>query len=165
MPERDTPLNAANMTTLPYLRACLKESLRIFPPAFANMRRTTEDLVMQGYHVPKDIDIVMNMQSIYSDSNSFEHPEKFVPERWLRQPAAADVCPQSMKQSHKFSFLPFGYGVRFCAGKRIAEMELEVFVSRLLRNYKIEWHHEDMKIRSAMVNIPDVDLKFKFIKN
>lgn len=164
MPNRDSPLSGENMKNMPYLRGVLKESLRIYPPAFANMRRTAENLVIQGYQVPKGVDIVMSMQHIYKDSSSFESPEKFVPERWLRNPEAADVCPHSMKQSHTFSYLPFGYGVRFCAGKRIAEMELEVFISRLLRNYKIEWNYEEMKIKAAMVNLPAVDLKFKFTK-
>lgn len=162
LPNMDTPLNGENMKNLPYLRAVFKESLRIFPPATANLRRTTEKLVIQGYQVPKGVDILLGMQQIYKES--FEKPEQFVPERWLRNPSEADVCPHSMKQSHPFSYLPFGYGVRFCVGKRIAEMELEVFICRLLRNYKIEWHHEDMTIKPAAVNLPGVDLKFKFIK-
>jgi cytochrome P450 len=49
-----------------------------------------------------------------------------------------------------------------CIGRRFAELEIEVLVSRIVLDYKIEWNHEDMKIKSVLVNIPDGDLKFKF---
>jgi len=48
-----------------------------------------------------------------------------------------------------------------CPGKRLAELEIEALLMKLIRNYRVEWHHEDMKIKSAMVNVPDGDLKFR----
>jgi hypothetical protein len=45
---------------------------------------------------------------------------------------------------------------------RFAELEIEILLVRLLRDYRVEWHHEDMKIQSVIVNIPAGDLKFKF---
>lgn len=160
MPERDTPLTEKNMKNMPYLRSVLKETLRLFPPVFANMRRFDENLVIQGYQIPKGIDVIMSFQHIYKDPKYFGSPNDFIPERWMRD---ADACPIEMKQWHKFSYLPFGYGVRLCAGKRIAQMEVEVFTSRLLRNYKVEWHHDDMKVNANVVLFPDSDLKFKLI--
>lgn len=38
-----------------------------------------------------------------------------------------------------------------------------IILCRILRNFKVEWHQTDMKIRSVLVNVPDVDLKFKFL--
>lgn len=163
MPNKDSPLNAETMKNMPYLRAVLKESLRLFPPAFANMRRTSENLVLRGYQIPKGVDLILGMMHLYVDSAYFGSPEEFIPERWVRH-QEPEVCPQSLKQSHPFSYLPFGYGIRFCAGKRIAEMELEVFLSRFFRNYRAEWHHPDLKIKALLVNLPDGDLKFKFTK-
>lgn len=161
MPDRNTPLTGDSMTRMPFLRAVIKEALRLFPPAMSNMRRAAENLVIRGYQIPKGVDLMMGMVFIYKDPKSFGDPEMFVPERWLRE---QDACPHSMKQSHPFSYLPFGFGARFCAGKRIAQMELEVFTSRLFRNYKVEWHHEDLKIKSTLVLLPDGDLKFKLIR-
>lgn len=54
--------------------------------------------------------------------------------------------------------------MRFCVGKRIAEMELEVFISRLFRNYKVDWHHDELKLKSTLVNQLDGELKFKMTK-
>lgn len=43
-------------------------------------------------------------------------------------------------------------------------MELDMSISRLFRNYKIEWHHGDLKLKSTLVNMLDGELKFKMIK-
>ena len=51
-----------------------------------------------------------------------------------------------------------------CVGRRLADLEIEVLISKLIRNYKIEWHHADMKIKSVLVNVPDGVLKFKMIE-
>lgn len=49
-----------------------------------------------------------------------------------------------------------------CIGRRFAELEIEILLARLVRDYQIEWYYEDLKIKSVMVNILDGDLKFKF---
>lgn len=53
---------------------------------------------------------------------------------------------------------------RMCVGRRLAELEMEILLTRLIRQYKIEWHHSDMKIKSVLVNVPDGDLKFRMIE-
>lgn len=102
------------------------------------------------------------MNQIYDDASYFGDPESFVPERWLKQKDES-ICPNALKPSHPFSYLPFGFGVRFCIGKRIAQMEMEVFLSRILRNYRVEWHYGEFKVKAAMVNIPVSELKFRLI--
>lgn len=164
MPNEETPLTEESMKNLPYLRACIKESLRLFPPATMNMRRTNEDLVLKGYHVPKGVDIVLGMMSMYHDAKNFKEPTKFIPERFLRRETEGEACPQSFKQTHNFAYLPFGYGPRFCVGKRIAEMEIESFISRIFRRFKVEWNQPDMKVKLTMVLLPDSELKFKLTK-
>jgi len=48
-----------------------------------------------------------------------------------------------------------------CVGKRLAELEIEALIIKLIRNYKVEWHHEDMKMKGNILNVPASDLKFK----
>lgn len=162
MKNKNTPLTGDIMKNMPYLRAVIKEGLRLFPPAMVNMRRTSENLVIKGFQVPKNVDIMMGFLQMYKDESYFGRPNEFIPERWLRR-KDENVCPQSLKQSHPFSYLPFGYGARFCVGKRVAEMELEVFLSRLISSYKIEWHHADLGVKATLVVIPEGDLKFRMI--
>lgn len=163
LPDEDEPLTEEKMKNLPYLRAAMKESLRLFPPATFNMRRVqTDNFVLRGYQIPKGIDIILGMIGLYKDPRYFEKPMEFVPERFLRSESSAEVCP--MKQKHSFAYLPFGYGPRFCVGKRFAEMEIETFLCRLFRKYQVDWPHPDMTISPAMVLLPGSELRFKLTK-
>ena len=55
LPEKNSELTADKMKSLPYLRAALKESLRLFPVTVGTIRATTKDMVFQGYQVPKNV--------------------------------------------------------------------------------------------------------------
>jgi cytochrome P450 len=50
-----------------------------------------------------------------------------------------------------------------CIGRRLAELEIEVLVANVIRNFRLEWHHPDMKVKSTFVNLPVSELKFKVI--
>jgi cytochrome P450 family 12 len=162
LPDKDTPLNGDRMKNMPYLRAVIKETLRLYSPAVMNMRRTAENVVLRGYQVPQGIDIFFGLLHMFHDGKNFEQPADFIPERWLKD-QHEDACPH-LRKTHPFSYLPFGFGARFCVGKRIAEMELEVFMSRLIRNYKVEWNHPDMVMRFNMIYAPASELRFKMTK-
>ncbi|CRK87076.1 CLUMA_CG000842, isoform A [Clunio marinus] len=160
LPEKNYKLTPENMQSMPYLRGVIKEGLRLYPPTAGNMRAAGSDIVLSGYRVPKETQVVMGTTLAHYDEKLFPRPKEFIPERWLKDNTDPQ-CPHS-RNSHPFSFLPFGFGPRKCVGHRIAELEIEVLLTRIIRDYKVEWHYPDMKIRSVMVNIPDGDLKFKF---
>lgn len=162
LPDPDEALCAENMANLPYLRAVLKESMRMLPPISLSIRRIPKDLVLNGHHVPTGTDVLMALMTSYKSAEHFEQADRFVPERWLKH--SDETCPVISRKAHPFAFLPFGFGARVCVGKRIAEMELEVLFTRLIRDYKIEWNYPDLKIKSALLNIPISDLKFKITK-
>lgn len=106
----------------------------------------------------------MGLMELYKDEKYFSYANKYIPERWLkRQETSVAVCPHPAKHSHPFSYLPFGHGARNCVGHVIAKMEMEVLIARLIRNYRLEWHHPEMTVKSVLVNIPDCDLKFSMI--
>ncbi|GAB0094258.1 Cytochrome P450 [Sergentomyia squamirostris] len=160
LPEKSSKLTVENMANMPYLRACIKETLRVQPVTFGNFRTTNEDVVLKGYHIPKGTDILMAGQLIQKDETYFQNAKSFVPERWIRAPNSKITCPVNAS-SHPFAYIPFGFGTRMCIGRRFAEMEVESLVCRLVRNYKIEWHHPDPKIVSLAINMPVSPLKFR----
>ncbi len=55
LPEKDKPFIAEKMKSIPYLKAVIKEGLRMFPPIAGTMRKAGQDLVLQGYQVPKGV--------------------------------------------------------------------------------------------------------------
>jgi cytochrome P450 family 12 len=58
LPEKDSKLTATSFNSVPYLRAVIKESLRINPVVNGNIRAASKDLVLQGYRIPKDVRIL-----------------------------------------------------------------------------------------------------------
>lgn len=143
---------------MPYLRAVIKEGIRLYPPTTGIIRETAKDLVLSGYRVPKGSEVVMGAMMSIRDEKNFAQAQAFIPERWLKNDSQ---CPIT-KASNPFAYLPFGFGPRMCIGKRIAETEMECLISRIVRDYRIEWNYLDMNVKSVLVNIPDGDLKFKF---
>jgi Cytochrome P450 len=55
LPNKDSPLTAENMRNLPYLRAVIREGLRIFAPTVGTVRAAGTDMVLQGYQIPRDV--------------------------------------------------------------------------------------------------------------
>lgn len=93
------------------------------------------------------------------DEKQFKKADKFIPERWFKDNTDPQ-CPHA-KDAHAFAYLPFGFGSRMCVGRRFAELEIEVLVSRMIREFKLEWNHPDLKFKSITINIPDMPLRFK----
>jgi cytochrome P450 family 12 len=161
LPDRNEALTPEKMRNMPYLRAVIKEGMRLYPPAIGNLRRSDEDMVLCGYQVPKGTEVAMGQMLSYTDEKQFPQPSKFIPERWIKTNIDPQ-CPHAKDSAHAFAFLPFGFGSRMCVGRRFAELEMEVLITKIIQNYKIEWNYEDLKIKGVLVNVPDGDLKFKF---
>ncbi|CAO1387441.1 unnamed protein product [Diamesa serratosioi] len=159
LPEKDSKVMAEKMDNLPYLRAALKESLRMYSVVPGTMRMITKDMVFQGYHVPANTNIILLTMGNQMDEKNFKKPDEYIPERWIK---TSNEYPG--KLSNQFAYLPFGFGARKCIGKRFTELEIEVLIIRLLREYIIEWNHSDLQLKSVLINIPDGKLKFKLTK-
>jgi cytochrome P450 family 49 subfamily A len=55
----------------------------------------------------------------------FPDPDKFIPERWIKN------GKDSQRDIHRFVSLPFGYGRRTCLGRRFAEAEMAILLSKV----------------------------------
>ncbi|KFB35467.1 cytochrome P450 CYP12F4 [Anopheles sinensis] len=161
LPTKDSHLTPDNMKNMPYLRACIKEGLRLFPPTSGNGRCTGKNLVLQGYRVPKGILVGMGQLVLQRQEGQFTRPSDFVPERWLAGADTASTRCPSAKEAHPFVYMPFGFGARTCIGRRLAMMEMEILISRIIRQYDIRWNHGELKYKATIVNIPANDLKFE----
>ncbi|KAM7362618.1 cytochrome P450 CYP12A2-like [Cochliomyia hominivorax] len=166
LPQKDSEFNENAMKNMPYLRACIKESLRYYPLIVGNARVPVKDVVVSGYRVPKGTQVSMVITSLTRDPNHYPRPNEYLPERWLRpdkETENSSECPHALKPSSPFLNLPFGFGARSCIGRRIVEMELELCISRLVRNFHIEFNHPtDNAFKSLLINMPNIPLKFKF---
>lgn len=55
LPEKNSPITKEVLTSSSYLKATIKESLRLAPAGAGNLRRTQKDMVIRGYRIPKGV--------------------------------------------------------------------------------------------------------------
>ncbi|KAG6460397.1 cytochrome P450 CYP12A2 [Manduca sexta] len=132
----------------PYLKACIKESMRVMPVASGNTRRTTKEYNILGYHIPKDMEIVFSHQEMSVMEQYYPRPKEYIPERWV----ADKDDPLYHGNAHPFAHSPFGFGVRMCIGRRIAELEVETFLGRIVENFNVEWFGPPPKVVQTALN-------------
>ncbi|NXC05266.1 CP21A hydroxylase, partial [Orthonyx spaldingii] len=112
---------------LPLLQATVTETLRLRPPAplglpHCALRRTS----LGGLPVVAGTVLIPNLLAAQQDPDIWQHPEAFLPERFL-----APGAPSR-------SLLPFGCGARSCPGEALARAELFVFLGLILREFRLE---------------------------
>ena len=93
--------------------------------------KAVQDDTIGGFKVPKGTDVVINLWRIHHDEGVWDQPNDFIPYRWL------DKEGRFVPGKHK-SFLPFSAGRRSCLGESLAKTELFLFLTRLVRDFRIE---------------------------
>ncbi len=121
---------AADLTRLPWLSLCIKETLRLYPPAPALFsRRTTQALDIAGLRLPRGAMLRLTPGLIQRDPRWFEEPEAFRPERF--DPAAGH------REIPRGAWMPFGAGPRVCLGSHFALMEITLVAAMVLQRYRL----------------------------
>jgi len=119
----------ADLPALSYTDRVLRESLRLYPPAFAVFRTVLEDLTLGGYLLPEGTNVTIPQFRIHRDSRFYDDPERFRPDRWTD--GFEDCLPE-------YAYFPFGGGPRHCIGMRFARTELSLVLPTLLRRVEID---------------------------
>ncbi|XP_076944057.1 putative (S)-N-methylcoclaurine 3'-hydroxylase isozyme 2 [Bidens hawaiensis] len=121
---------STDITKLPYLNACIKEVLRLHPPAPLLLpHRAIQTCEVMNYTIPCGAELLVNAWAIGRDPKLWEDPLSFIPERFL----GSDL---DFKGEH-FEFIPFGAGRRMCPGQPFAIISVQTVVSSLIRQF--EW--------------------------
>ncbi|XP_027212219.1 probable cytochrome P450 49a1 [Penaeus vannamei] len=148
------PLLPKHMAQLSYLKAVIRETLRIFPIAIAMVRILDQDAVLGGYVLPKGEKVIYPNMIAAWDEHYFPRAKEFIPDRWLRGRPLGPI--------HPYASLPFGAGTRMCIGRRIAEQEMYTFLARVMQRFTIDYKYEDVDIRTRLVCMPSQPLRFSF---
>ncbi|KAJ0501790.1 putative geraniol 8-hydroxylase [Helianthus annuus] len=123
----------SDISRVPYLRAIIKETLRLHPPVtFLVPHKAITDVEIKGYMVPKDAQIMCNMWAMGQDPNVWSDPQRFKPERFLE--VEIDF------KGRDFEFIPFGAGRRMCPGLPLADIMLHLMLGSLI--HKFDWKIE-----------------------
>lgn len=125
LPEKSSNLSSANMANMPYLRACIKEAARLNPVTLGGIRTLPHDIVLSGYRIPKGFEVSTGNNVTMNDDKYYKDSANFLPERFIKTNENVEI-----KGKHPYVYLPFGFGPRMCVGRRFAELEMEVLVSK-----------------------------------
>lgn len=117
------------MSRLPWIRASLEESMRLFPPAPTMARRALEPDVVGGQAIASGATIVISPWVLHRHRRLWDDPDAFRPKRFL---------PERRKAVDRYAYLPFSAGPRVCIGAGFAVQEAVVALAVILREAQVE---------------------------
>jgi cytochrome P450 len=121
---------SADVMRLTYTEMVIKESMRLYPPAWAVGRQAVGEFEMGGYKFPAGTNIAILQWSTQRDSRFFPEPEKFDPERWSAESLKRNALP-------RFAYFPFGGGPRVCIGAGFAMMEAILLLATMAQRFRM----------------------------
>lgn len=107
---------------MPFALQVMKESMRLYPPAFVLGRAAVRDTVIGGFPVHADEIVFIAPWLLHRDPRNFEDPLRFDPDRFL---------PEREARLPRFAYMPFGGGRRICIGNQFALMEGQIILSTI----------------------------------
>jgi len=118
-----------NIMALPYVEACINETMRLKPVAPILMLEPIRDTKLGELEVPAGALLMCLMRAGATSERHFPDPQTFDPERWLSGVSAS---------SAKRVAMPFGAGPRLCPGRYLALLEMKMVMAMLLANFEID---------------------------
>ncbi|HTQ59136.1 MAG TPA: cytochrome P450, partial [Candidatus Solibacter sp.] len=120
---------AADLPRLPYTEMVIKESMRLYPPAWGVGRRAIRDFELDGYTLPAKTNFFLLQWVTQRDARFFPDPQRFDPERWRVDPIRSGKLP-------RFAYFPFGGGPRVCVGAGFAMMEATLLLATIAQRFR-----------------------------
>ncbi|KAK7731055.1 hypothetical protein SLS53_008857 [Cytospora paraplurivora] len=129
-------ITASRAAELPYLTACLKESLRMVPTVLTGMPCVSPGARVDGIWIPAGVVCQSSPFAMQRNPQNFYDPLSFRPERWL--PAEHRLYSPQFDSDARKDFLPFSQGPRMCTGREIAWWQSRVFLAKVLWSFDLQ---------------------------
>jgi cytochrome P450 len=126
--DRNRTPTVDDIPKLKFTEKVLRESMRLYPPVWLIGRSVDNDYTLGKYTVPAGSTIMMSQYVMHHDPRYYNEPERFDPERWSSE--AKSSLP-------RFSYFPFGGGIRGCIGEPFAWMEGILVLASIVRQWKM----------------------------
>jgi len=127
-----------DVSDLPYIRGCVKESMRWMPTGILGIPHAViQDDEYMDYKIPKGAGVLWNVWAVHMDEERHPDPRRFDPARYINDDQTSQESANNPDASMRDHFL-FGAGRRLCQGMHIAERSLFLAMSRLLWAFNFE---------------------------
>jgi cytochrome P450 len=150
-------LGAGDVARLPYTRAVLAETMRLYPPAWVIGRRALVDYPVRDHVIRANSLVLVSQWVTHRDPRWWSEAESFQPERWrlttggqeVRESGGQDGTNQyrrgptsSPSDIHsiarpRLSYFPFGAGTRVCVGEQFAWMEAILALATFAQRWRL----------------------------
>ena len=148
--DKDT-VTEMDIRGLDYIQGCLKEAMRLWPIAVAQMRTTNHDLEFEGHVIPKDEMIFIGTSVPHFMEEYFPDPFKFDPDRFN------DERREHMKPG---VYAPFGRGPHSCLGQNLAEVLMGVIMARVFHRLDLSLDSPDYVLKTKSAPTPGPAMSF-----
>ncbi len=118
----------SDFPSLTFVGSVIKETMRLYPPAWSVARTTIGDFELEGFRIPAGANIVMSQWIMHRDPRFFSEPEQFDPDRW-----STSAC----QNLPRFAYFPFSGGPRQCIGASFATTEAVLILATIARRYQL----------------------------
>jgi len=138
---------------LKFTEKVLRESMRLYPPVWTIGRSVNNEYTLGKYTIPAGSTILMSQYVMHHDPRYYNKPERFDPERW---------SSDTRSSLPRFSYFPFGGGIRACIGEPFAWMEGILVLSNIIRQWKMRLvRGQRVELDPAITLRPKYGMKMK----
>ncbi|XP_010422712.1 PREDICTED: cytochrome P450 705A20-like isoform X2 [Camelina sativa] len=137
-------IQETDIPNLTYLQAVVKEGLRLHPPVPLLVRSFKQRCEIEGFYIPEKMTLIINSYAVMRDSDLWEDPLVFKPERFL----ASSRSEQKEEKEQSLKYLPFGGGRRGCPGVNLASIFVGTAIGVMVQCF-------DWKIQGDKVNMEE----------
>jgi cytochrome P450 len=142
--------DVSDLSRLKSTEMIAKETMRLYPPAYAVGREAIEETELGGFTVPKGTQVFAFQWVTQRDPRFFDDPETFKPERWAN--GASEQLP-------KYAYFPFGGGPRQCIGNYFAMMEIVLLLATIGQRFRFKLTDQKVEVLPVLSLRPKNGIK------
>lgn len=147
-------LDLMNFSNLKYTGQVIKESMRMYPPIWNVVRKAKSKDIIGDFEIEEGYQLMNSIYEIHHHPYYWEKSEEFNPDRF-----------ESYDFKHKFQYLPFGGGPRFCIGNNFALFEMTILLVQMVRAFQIEpLSPKDISFNPLLTLRPDQPVNVTLLK-
>lgn len=140
------------LTSLAYIKQCIEEGMRLYPPAYYIDRVSVEEDTLGKHAIPKNTMLLLAIYELHRDRHFWSDPDEFRPERF---------DPENKKDFSNF-YYPFGAGPRMCVGNNFAMYEMVLVISGILRKYRLSTPMREIEI-NPLISLKPKEVLIDFV--
>jgi cytochrome P450 len=116
------------LSRLPFTRAVITETLRLYSPVWILPRRALVDVELGDHLLPAGSRMFFSPYALNRDARLHRDPDRFDPDRWGADYSRSDL---------RATFFPFGQGIRNCIGEGFAWTESILLLSAITARWQL----------------------------